>query len=179
MKEVVLGLSGGVDSAVSARLLQEAGYRVHGLYLDIGTPAARADAEAVAAKLGIDLRVENISSQLEREVCAPFAASYLRGETPNPCILCNPAVKFRAMLEYADALGGAAIATGHYAVAENGGLYRGRTANDQSYMLCRITRRQLSRLILPLGALEKRETRALAERFGLPVAHKPDSMRGS
>ena len=176
MKEVVLGLSGGVDSAVSARLLQDAGYRVHGLYLDIGTPAARADAKAVAAKLGIDLRVENISSQLEREVCAPFAASYLRGETPNPCILCNPAVKFRAMLDYADALGGAAIATGHYAVAENGGLYRGRTANDQSYMLCRITRRQLSRLILPLGALEKRETRALAERFGLPVAHKPDSM---
>ncbi len=176
MKEVVLGLSGGVDSAVSAHLLQEAGYRVHGLYLDIGTAGGRADAEAVAARFGVDLRVEDISGALEREVCAPFAASYLRGETPNPCILCNPAVKFRALLEYADALGGASIATGHYAAAENGGLYRGRPANDQSYMLCRITRGQLARLVLPLGAMEKRRTRALAAELGLPVARKPDSM---
>ena len=176
MKEVVLGLSGGVDSAVSARLLQKAGYRVRGLYMDIGTPGARAEAEAVAAHLGVDLLVADVSEALEREVCAPFASSYLRGETPNPCVLCNPAVKFRALLDYADALGGAAIATGHYAVAENGGLYRGRPANDQSYMLSRITRAQLSRLVLPLGAMEKRETRALAAELGLPVAHKPDSM---
>ncbi len=176
MKEVVLGLSGGVDSAVSAFLLQKAGYRVHGLYLDIGSAAARADAGTVAAHFGIDLRVEDVSAALEREVCAPFAASYLRGETPNPCILCNPAVKFRALLDFADALGGAAIATGHYAAARDGGLYRGRPANDQSYMLCRITRQQLSRLVLPLGSLEKRETRALAAELGLPVAQKPDSM---
>ena len=176
MKEIVLGLSGGVDSAVSARLLQRAGYRVHGLYLDIGTESARADAEAVADFLGIGLRTLDISEQLEREVCAPFAAAYLRGETPNPCILCNPAVKFKALLAYADELGGAQIATGHYARAENGGLYRGRSANDQSYMLCRITREQLARLVLPLGDLEKRETRALAAELGLPVAHKPDSM---
>ena len=176
MKEVVLGLSGGVDSAVSACLLRDAGYRVHGLYLDIGTPTARADACAVADALGIDLRVENISDALERAVCAPFAASYLRGETPNPCILCNPAVKFKALLAYADALGGAAIATGHYAAARDGGLYRGRPANDQSYMLCRITRQQLARLVLPLGGMEKRETRALAAQLALPVAQKPDSM---
>ena len=176
MKDVVLGLSGGVDSAVAAHLLQESGYRVHGLYLDIGTPEARADALSVAEGFGIELRVEDVSDALEREVCAPFAASYLRGETPNPCILCNPAVKFRALLRFADALGGAAIATGHYAVAENGRLYRGRSANDQSYMLCRITREQLARLVLPLGGMEKRETRALAERLGLSVARKPDSM---
>jgi tRNA-specific 2-thiouridylase len=176
MKEVVLGLSGGVDSAVSAFLLQKAGYRVHGLYLDIGSAAARADAGTVAAHFGIDLRVEDVSAALEREVCAPFAASYLRGETPNPCILCNPAVKFRALLRFADALGGAAIATGHYAVAENGRLYRGRSANDQSYMLCRLTREQLSRLILPLGGSEKTQVRALAAELGLPTAHKPDSM---
>ena len=176
MKEIVLGLSGGVDSAVSACLLQQAGYRVHGLYMDIGTPGARAEAEAAAAQLGVDLRVEDVSEALEREVCAPFAASYLRGETPNPCVLCNPAVKFRVLLDYADALGGAAIATGHYAMAEGGGLYRGMPANDQSYMLCRITRAQLSRLVLPLGKMVKRETRALAEELGLPAAHKPDSM---
>ena len=176
MKEVVLGLSGGVDSAVAARLLQREGYRVHGLYLDIGTASARADAEAVADFLGVSLRVLDISEALEEKVCAPFAESYLRGETPNPCILCNPAVKFRALLEYADALGGAAIATGHYARAEGGALYRGRPANDQSYMLCRIERIQLSRLVLPLGGMEKRETRALASGLGLPVARKPDSM---
>ena len=176
MKEVVLGLSGGVDSAVAAHLLQEAGYRVHGLYLDIGTAAARADAQAVAAQFGVDLRILDISGALEREVCAPFAESYLRGETPNPCILCNPAVKFKALLAYADDLGGAAIATGHYAAARDGGLYRGRPANDQSYMLCRITRQQLSRLVLPLGGMEKTETRALAARLGLSVARKPDSM---
>ena len=176
MKEIVLGLSGGVDSAVSARLLQRAGYRVHGLYLDIGTASARADAEMAADTLGIDLRVQDISADLEREVCAPFAASYLRGETPNPCILCNPAVKFRALLAYADELGGVAVATGHYARAEGGCLYRGRPANDQSYMLCRIERAQLARLVLPLGGMEKTETRALAEALGLPVARKPDSM---
>ena len=176
MKEIVLGLSGGVDSAVSAQLLQDAGYRVHGLYLDIGTAAARADAEAAAAALGIDLRVQDISADLERAVCAPFAASYLRGETPNPCILCNPAVKFRALLDYADAIGGSAIATGHYARAEAGALYRGRPANDQSYMLCRIESSQLARLVLPLGGMEKRETRALAAALGLPAAQKRDSM---
>ncbi len=176
MKEVVLGLSGGVDSAVSARLLQDAGYRVHGLYLDIGTAAARADAGAVADALGIGLRVRDIAAELERAVCAPFAASYLRGETPNPCILCNPAVKFRALLEYADELGADFVATGHYARAADGALYRGRPANDQSYMLCRIERAQLDRLMLPLGGMEKRETRALAEKMGLPVAQKPDSM---
>ncbi len=176
MKEVVLGLSGGVDSAVSARLLQDAGCRVHGLYLDIGTAAARADAEAAADALGIGLRVRDIAADLERAVCAPFAQSYLRGETPNPCILCNPAVKFRALLEYADELGADFVATGHYARAEGGALYRGRSANDQSYMLCRIERAQLDRLLLPLGGMEKRETRALAEKMGLPVAQKPDSM---
>ena len=176
MKEVVLGLSGGVDSAVSARLLQRSGYRVHGLFLDIGNENARADAEAAAAFLGVDLRVLDISEALERAVCAPFAAAYLRGETPNPCILCNPAVKFRALLTYADELGGAAIATGHYARAEGGALFRGRPANDQSYMLCRIEREQLVRLVLPLGGFEKTETRALASELGLPVAQKPDSM---
>ena len=113
MKDVVLGLSGGVDSAVTTRLLQRDGYTVHGLFLEVPAASARADAEAAAAALGIDLRVVDIGAALEREVCAPFAAAYRRGETPNPCILCNPAVKFRALLDYADALGGAAIATGH------------------------------------------------------------------
>lgn len=176
MKEVVLGLSGGVDSAVAARLLQREGYTVHGLFLDVPAASARADAEAAAEFLGVDLRVVDVGAALEQHVCAPFAAAYLRGETPNPCILCNPAVKLCALLDHADALGGAAIATGHYARAEAGGLYRGRPENDQSYMLCRVTRAQLDRLVLPLGGFVKTETRALAAEFHLPPADKPDSM---
>ena len=174
--KVVLGFSGGVDSAVCAALLRRAGREVVGVYLDNTDEKARQDAVDTAAFLSIPLEIVPIAAELEEKVCAPFCASYLRGETPNPCILCNPAVKFRALLAYADELGGAAIATGHYARAENGGLYRGRSANDQSYMLCRIRREQLARLVLPLGGMEKRETRALAGALGLPVAQKKDSM---
>ena len=176
MKKVVLGLSGGVDSAVAARLLQNDGYEVRGLYLDIGTPEARSDAEAAAEFLGIPLTVRDISAELEAAVCAPFTESYLRGETPNPCILCNPAVKFAALRTEADRIGADCIATGHYARTADGALYRGKPANDQSYMLCRLTRAQLSRLVLPLGEYEKVEVRALARTLGIPVADKPDSM---
>ena len=176
MTKVVLGLSGGVDSAVAARLLQNDGYEVHGLYLDIGTASARADAEAAAEFLGIPLTVRDVSEELEASVCAPFLESYLRGETPNPCILCNPAVKFAALLSEADRVGAEKLATGHYARVMDGGLYRGKPANDQSYMLCRLTREQLSRLVLPLGGYEKIEVRALARELGIPVADKPDSM---
>lgn len=90
--------------------------------------------------------------------------------------MCNPSVKFRALMDYAQELGSAHIATGHYARAENGSLYKGRPANDQSYMLCRLTRAQLERLVLPLGGYEKSEVRALADSMGVPAAKKPDSM---
>jgi len=176
MKKIVLGLSGGVDSAVSAALLQQDGWTVYGLYLDIGTAGGRNEAQTVADALGIALSVEDITDDLEDCVCTPFTESYLRGETPNPCILCNPSVKFKKLQEHAELLGAEAIATGHYARTVNGALYRGRPANDQSYMLCRITRAQLAKLVLPLGGLEKQETRAMAARMDLPVAHKPDSM---
>ena len=176
MKKVVLGLSGGVDSAVSTRLLQNAGYEVHGLFLDIGNPASRADAEAAAASLGVELTIADVAAELEREVCAPFAASYLRGETPNPCILCNPAVKFRRLCDRADALGADYIATGHYARVKDGKLLCALSSKDQSYMLCRLRPEQVRRLILPLGEFEKTHTRELAAEFGLPVANKPDSM---
>ena len=176
MEKVVLGLSGGVDSAVAARLLQKQGYAVHGLYLDIGTPVARQDAIDTAAFLDVPLTVQDISAELEQQVCAPFVDSYLRGETPNPCILCNPAVKFKSLIDCADAVGARYIATGHYARAANGALYKGQPSNDQSYMLCRLKRSQVERLLLPLGDYEKPQVRAMAEEFGIPVAHKPDSM---
>lgn len=177
MEHVILGLSGGVDSAVSAALLLRQGYAVTGLYLDNGVPGAGAqDAQMVADAVGVPLRVLDIRDALETHVCAPFATAYLEGKTPNPCILCNPAVKFQALLACADALGAQYVATGHYARTRDGALYKGMPANDQSYMLCRLTREQVSRLLLPLGDYEKAQVRALADAFRLPVAHKPDSM---
>lgn len=173
--KVVLGLSGGVDSAVAARLLEEAGYQVHGLYLDNGLPGAQA-ARAAAESLGIPLTVRDVRRDMEEAVCRPFAEGYLRGETPNPCIVCNPAVKFRALLEEAGRVDARYIATGHYARVREGGLYRGERDNDQSYMLCRLEPEQLGRLLLPLGPYRKQQVRAMAQAWGLPCAGKPDSM---
>ena len=176
MKKIVLGFSGGVDSAVSAVLLQRAGFEVHALYLDNTDEANRLEAEDAAARMELPLQVLDVKRELDEKVCTPFCESYLRGETPNPCILCNPTLKFRALLAEADRVGADWVATGHYARAENGALFKGRPSNDQSYMLCRLTRGQVSRLVLPLGGYEKTEVRALAESFALPAAHKPDSM---
>ena len=176
MAKVVLGLSGGVDSAVAARLLQRAGHEVFGLYLDTGSDAARADAIATAEYLSVPLTVRDVRGELEEKVCRPFTESYLRGETPNPCILCNPSVKFKSLIDCADRLGAPFVATGHYARARDGMLFKGMPANDQSYMLCRLRRDQVERMLLPLGEYEKKQVRALAGEFGIPVAHKPDSM---
>ena len=174
--KVLVGFSGGVDSSVTARLLQKAGHEAVGLYLDNTDEKARREAAAAAEHMGIELLVEDVRAELEEKVCRPFAESYLRGETPNPCILCNPAVKFRRLLETADRIGAEKIATGHYARARDGSLYKGLPANDQSYMLCRLTREQVSRLILPLGEFEKKQVRAMAAEWGLDAARKPDSM---
>ncbi|MEQ2456516.1 tRNA 2-thiouridine(34) synthase MnmA [Flavonifractor hominis] len=177
MEPIVLGLSGGVDSAVAATLLQRQGFAVTGLYLDIGLGGSgKEDAAAVADRLGIPLEVADIRAELEREVCAPFAADYQAGRTPLPCARCNPAVKFPALFRLADRIGARYVATGHYARVENGLLKKGMPANDQSYMLARLTRGQLQNIIFPLGNYEKREVRALAKDFGIPVADKPDSM---
>ena len=176
MKKIALGFSGGVDSSVCAELLKRQGYEVFGLYMDNSTDEARLDAVKTAEFIGIPLRVLDVRERLERCVCAPIAQSYLSGETPNPCVICNPSVKFRSLCEYADEIGAEHIATGHYARTKDGMLFKGRPSNDQSYMLCRIKREQLGRLILPLGEYEKVEVRALAHEFNLPVADKPDSM---
>jgi len=175
--KVVLGLSGGVDSAVAARLLLEQGYAVTGVYLDIGQGGSGADdARAVADFLGIPFVVRSIADELERHVCAPFAADYLAGRTPLPCARCNPLVKFPALLAEAERVGAERVATGHYARTRDGALYRGRPSNDQSYLLARLPREILQKVIFPLGDLEKTTVRARAEGYGLPVARKPDSM---
>ena len=126
--------------------------------------------------MGVELTVIDVHDALEERVCRAFTDCYLRGETPNPCILCNPTLKFPTLLQEANRVGAELVATGHYARAENGALYKGRPANDQSYMLCRLTKEQVARLTLPLGGFEKKQVRALAEEFGLPAAHKKDSM---
>ena len=175
-EKILLGLSGGVDSALSACLLLEAGYEVHGLYLDAMGEGERECAIHAAAELGIPLTVRNVTAELEEDVCRPFREAYLRGETPNPCVLCNPAVKMNFLLREADRIGAEKIATGHYVRSENGRLYMGHPDNDQSYMLCRLFPHQARRLVLPLGSYSKKEVRAMAAVRGLTPAKKPDSM---
>ena len=155
--KIVVGFSGGVDSAVTTRLLQNAGHQVSGLYLDNAGEQARREAERSAERMGIELHVRDV-------------------KTPNPCVLCNPSLKFRDLIALADEIGAEKVATGHYARAEGGALYKGRPANDQSYMLCRLTRDQAGRLLLPLGGYEKKQVRAMAAEWGLDAASKPDSM---
>ena len=179
-KKVVLGLSGGVDSAVAAQRLLGQGYEVHGLYLDIGLGGEQS-ARDNAAKLGIPLTVRSIQQELEEHVCAPFAADYLSGRTPIPCARCNRAVKFPALISFAREIGANWVATGHYArigTRCDGGpiLLRGNSANDQSYMLSRLTRDMLSHVLFPLGDGPKEQTRQEAEAGQLPAADRPDSM---
>ena len=178
-EKLVLGLSGGVDSAVAARLLREK-YDVTCLWLDIGLGGGE-DAAAVAAELGLPFETADIRDALEQQVCGPFAADYLAGRTPLPCARCNPTVKFPALLALADRIGAPYVATGHYArrgVGPDGRalLLKGRPANDQSYMLARLPQEILRRTVFPLADLEKSEVRDLAKSWGIPVAEKPDSM---
>lgn len=178
--KVVLGLSGGVDSAVAALRLKAAGYEVHALYLDIGLGGEQSAWENARA-LGLPFAVEDISEELESQVCRPFYEDYMAGRTPIPCARCNPTVKFPALLRYAGRIGARYVATGHYArvgVGRDGGptLLRGLSGNDQSYMLARLTRETLSRTLFPLGDVEKPAVRQAAEQGLLPAARRPDSM---
>jgi tRNA-specific 2-thiouridylase len=190
---VVVAMSGGVDSSVTAALMVEAGYEVIGVTLqlyDHGAAVNRKgsccagqdiyDARAVAARLDIAHYVLDYESRFREAVIDEFADSYLRGETPVPCVRCNQTVKFRDLLATAKDLGADALATGHYVrrqTAPDGpALLRAVDAGrDQSYFLFATTRDQLDFLRFPLGGMEKAETRAHAERFDLPVATKPDS----
>lgn len=184
---VVVGMSGGVDSSAVAALLLEAGYEVHGLVLQtwhISPPEApvHALAATVAETLGIPLHVADARERFYRDVVAPFAAAYANGLTPNPCVLCNPTLKFAALVEAANRLDAAWIATGHYAQIERapGGaahLLRARyLPKDQSYALYRLTQTHLPRLLLPLGEVESKDAvRDVARRHGLPSAEREDS----
>ena len=182
--KVLVGLSGGVDSSVTVRILQEQGFYVQGAVVRFSPAhdAAVAAARDCARALGITLHEIDAAALFEREVVSPFCESYCRGVTPNPCVLCNPAVKFRLLADQADALGVRYLATGHYAQVERCKdgvcrLCRAQSAErDQSYMLYRLDQSILSRLVLPLGAFSKDDVREIAHDIALPCADAPDSM---
>jgi tRNA-specific 2-thiouridylase len=180
--KVLVALSGGVDSSVCVYLLQKAGYEVGGVVLKMSPAHEQTvqDAKKAAADLGIPLYVKDMCDAFERNVVDYFVEEYKNGRTPNPCIVCNPTVKFKALVDTAEEYGYSKVATGHYAkLLERDGnvlLARGDSKKrDQSYMLYRLTQRELRLLMLPLSEMEKDEVRAIAKEIGLFCADKPDS----
>jgi tRNA-specific 2-thiouridylase len=197
MKKVVVGMSGGVDSSVAAYLLKEQGYDVVGVTMQIWQDepdyvqeenggccglSAVDDARRVANQLGIPYYVMNFKKEFKENVIDYFVDEYKRGRTPNPCIACNRYVKWESLLERSMEIGADYIATGHYARIEH--LPNGRFAirnsvtakKDQTYALYNLTQRQLAHTLMPVGDYTKDEIRAIAEKIGIQVAHKPDSM---
>lgn len=196
MKKVMVGMSGGVDSSVTALLLREQGCDVTGVTLRMfsnedtveteekscGSERDVIDARTVAQRLGFEHMIFDFSDCFREKVMKQFSDSYLCGRTPNPCIECNRHVKFGKMLEKAVELGFDSIATGHYAVCEydesRGRYLLKRSADrskDQTYVLYSLTQEQLSHVMFPLGKLSKAEVRSIADKFGLVNADKPDS----
>ena len=189
-KRIVVGMTGVVDSTVAALLLKEAGHDVVGLFMKnwedddsdqyCTSREDLVDAVAVADRIGIEIDAVNFSAEYKERVFSEFLTEYQAGRTPNPDVLCNAEIKFRAFLDHALALGADYIATGHYAqVREVDGLYQLLKAEDggkdQSYFLYRLNQQQLAKTLFPLGGLYKREVRETARRAGLPNHDKRDS----
>lgn len=185
--KVFLGMSGGVDSAVSAYLLREAGHEVVGVYMKnwsknlpgMKCPWAEdlADAKRTAVKLGLDFRVFDFENEYKQKVVDYMIAEYQKGKTPNPDIMCNQEIKFKLFAETAFEQGAEMIATGHYARTDGANLLRAVDDNkDQTYFLYRIAADVIPKTIFPVGEMTKPEVKALAEKIGLSVAHKSESM---
>lgn len=181
--KVVLGLSGGVDSTSAALLLKEKGLEVIGFYFDVlgDNESGRAAASELASRLGIAFISKDVSADFDSIVVGNFCSEYACGRTPNPCVVCNPNIKFKELLDVANEQGAYYIATGHYAQIEqkDGQYYVRRGTNekkDQSYMLYRLGQDVLSRLIFPLGEVQdKEQTRQMARQHNMPNAETADS----
>lgn len=184
MEKVVVGLSGGVDSAVTAYLLKQMGYEVIGVTLCMheGAKKEAEDARKAAECIGISHHCADLGGRFQEKIIRYFTDAYKKGETPNPCVVCNPEIKWNALLYEADSAGAGQVATGHYAgvVQLANGRYAIRcaasAAKDQAYVLYGLTQEQLARTIMPLAAYEKQEVREIAAKIGLPTAEKADSM---
>lgn len=183
MQKIAVGLSGGVDSSAAAHLLLEQGYDVMGIILRLkpenGADGDISDAQRIADRLGIELRVVDRREIFKASVIDPFISEYLAARTPNPCVECNYSIKFGAMLDYALENGCDGIATGHYAKTEKSGdrflLKRSESAKDQSYFLYKLNQFQLAHTVFPLEGMEKELIRKKAEAAGIHVADKRDS----
>lgn len=178
----LVAMSGGVDSSAAVYILKEQGYECVGVTMKLfsSQPGDIEDAREAARRMGIPHHVLDCSEQFRREVVQPFADAYERGETPNPCVLCNRALKFGLLLDKAEELGCDYLATGHYArIVEESGAFRLAKAadlsRDQSYVLYPIPRERLGRVLFPLGGLSKDQAREIAARAGFPNARKRDS----
>lgn len=183
-KKILVALSGGVDSSTCVALLKEQGYEVAGVVLRMSRAHDQTvqDAKLAAEQLGIPLYVKDMETAFSELVIRYFMDEYAAGRTPNPCVVCNPLVKFRGLVETADEHGYPVIATGHYAglrkSADGERVFLTMAESrerDQSYMLCRLTQKELKRLYFPLADLPKPEVRRMAAEAGLSCAGKPDS----
>lgn len=189
MSKVIVGMSGGVDSAVAAYLLKQAGHDVVGVTLRTWQSSSGEesrcceidDARETARIIGIPYYVFNCTDAFENRIIKPFIDKYIHGMTPNPCVICNREIKWERLLYYSKVLGAEFVATGHYASIiklDNGRYTVGKAIHeekDQAYMLYRLTQDQLKKTLMPLGALSKQEVRDIANKAGIQVASKPDS----
>lgn len=177
-KKVILGMSGGVDSSVSAALLQKKGFLVEGIFLEFWDvdDSNFEDAKKVADLLGITLHRVDAKKEFKEKVMDHFISEYESGRTPNPCVLCNPKMKFRILMEKMKEFGGDFVATGHYAIVKNGRLFQAKDKKkDQSYFLYGLKKEQLEKIIFPLGEFEKTQIREMAREFSLPNYEKSES----
>lgn len=185
--KIIVGMSGGVDSSVAAALLKKQGFDVVGIFMKFWKDGPSSDnrccsveseklARAVAKEIGIPFYVLNVEKEFKKKVVDYFLSEYKKGNTPNPCVVCNKEIKFGFLIKKALSLGAEFVATGHYVQVKNGKLFKGEDKNkDQAYFLWQLSKAQIKHIMFPVGGLTKPEVRKLAKKFRLPTAETPES----